>query len=107
MGGKGKPSGIDWDEEMGIEVVDVAGKAYTKSNLKMGQEMHKAYKSKLVDNINVFKEFKLPSGKRIDYIDFKTKTIYELKPYNLNGIKSGTKQLAGYLKEVEKEYGKG
>ncbi|MFZ5351083.1 MAG: peptidoglycan-binding protein, partial [Bacillota bacterium] len=82
-------------------------KPYTKSSLKMGQEKHKAYKADIADNITKFKEFRLPSGKRIDYIDFETKTIYELKPYNPNGIKSGTKQLDGYLKEVESIYGDG
>jgi hypothetical protein len=80
---------------------------YTKSSLKMGQEMHKAYKADVVDNITKFKEFRLPSGKRIDFIDFETKTIYELKPYNPNGIKTGLKQLEVYLKEVESIYGGG
>ncbi|MHC1722091.1 MAG: RHS repeat-associated core domain-containing protein [Aminipila sp.] len=87
--------------------LDDVAKPFTKSSLKLGQEMHKAYKADLVDDITKFKEFSLPSGKRIDYIDFETKTIYELKPYNPRQIKAGTKQLEGYLKEVEEEFGKG
>ncbi|GAA0756105.1 RHS repeat-associated core domain-containing protein [Clostridium sartagoforme] len=82
-------------------------KPYTKSSLKMGQNMHKAYKADVVDNIIKFKEYRLPSGRRIDFIDFGTKTIYELKPYNPRQIKAGTKQLEGYLKEVESIFGRG
>ena len=105
-----------WVEDLGQELYNEDSscsegtpntESYTKSSLKMGQEMHKAYKTDITDNITKFKEFRLPSGKRIDYIDFETKTIYELKPYNPNGIKSGIKQLDGYLKEVESIYGGG
>ena len=53
---------------------------YTKSNLKLEREVHKEYKASEVDNITKFKEYTLPSGKRVDYIDFETKTVYELKP---------------------------
>lgn len=69
--------------------------------------MHKEYKLNLVDGKKTFKEYRLPSGKRIDYIDFRTKTIYELKPYNPTQIKLGTKQLQNYLEEVESFAGKG
>ncbi|MBE0450723.1 MAG: SBBP repeat-containing protein [Clostridia bacterium] len=87
--------------------VDDVARPFTKSSLKLGQEMHKAYKADVVDGITKFKEYRLPSGKRIDFIDFETKTIYELKPYNPNQIKAGTKQLDGYLKEVEEVFGEG
>ena len=43
----------------------------------------------------------------MDYIDFETKTVYELKPYNPRQIKIGTKQLEGYLKEIEEVFGDG
>ena len=49
----------------------------------------------------------MPSGKRIDYIDFDSKTIYELKPHNPKQIAKGKKQLNEYLKEVEELYGPG
>ena len=80
---------------------------YTKSNLKLGRDVHKEYKLNEVDLITKFKEYRLPSKKRIDFIDFETKTIYELKPYNPNQIENGTKQLEGYLEEVESLFGPG
>ena len=73
----------------------------------MGQDVHKEYKQDEVNFITKFKEYRLPSKKRIDFIDFETKTIYELKPYNPNQIKNGTKQLKGYLEEVESLFGPG
>ena len=80
---------------------------YTKSNFKLGQDVHKEYKQNEVDDLVKFKEYRLPSKKRIDFIDFETKTIYELKPYNPNQIKKGNKQLEGYLREVESLFGAG
>lgn len=54
----------------------------TKSNLDLGKKVHKEYKAGDVDYITKFKEYNLPSGKRVDFIDFENKTVYELKPYN-------------------------
>jgi len=85
------------------EAVDLI-KPFTKSSLSLGQEMHRAYKSDLIDGIAKFKEFRLPSGKRIDYT---TKSIFELKPYNPTQIRKGIKQLEGYLMEVEEFFGEG
>jgi RHS repeat-associated protein len=76
-------------------------KEYTKSNLMNGQKMHKTYKSDVADGITRIKEYELPSGKRIDFVDLDEKIIYELKPYNPRSIKLGYKQLNNYLKEVE------
>lgn len=73
------------------------GVQYTKSNLKMGQEMHKAYKV----GEEGFKEFRLPSGKRIDFLDINNRTIYELKPFNPRGIQMGAKQLNIYMQELQ------
>jgi len=67
----------------------------------LGKNVHKEYKIGDVDNISKFKEYTLPSGKRVDFIDFKSKVIYELKPYNPAQMKKGTKQLAGYLNEIK------
>ncbi|MDO5665163.1 MAG: RHS repeat-associated core domain-containing protein [Bacteroidia bacterium] len=84
-------------------VDDVArvGPKYTKSSLKLGQQMHKAYKAGLDDGINTIKEFRLPSGKRIDFLDIPNSTIYELKPFNPRGMKAGQKQLDMYMKELQ------
>lgn len=80
---------------------------YTRSSLKLGQEKHKAYRADdVIPNVAI-KEYKLPSGKRIDFIDFPQKTIFELKPNNPRGFASGSKQLEKYLLEVESNYGQG
>ena len=47
------------------------------------------------------KEFRLPSGKKIDAIDFDNKIIYELKPNNERAKKRGQKQAEAYKKEIE------
>jgi hypothetical protein len=47
------------------------------------------------------KEFRLPSGKRIDFLDIDNKTIYELKPFNPRAVKQGEKQLQIYKRELE------
>ena len=54
----------------------------------MGREVHSVYK--LADHaldLWKFKEFKGIKGIRPDFVDFNTRTIYELKPYNPNGFK--------------------
>ena len=71
-------------------------KAYTRSNLKLGREKHNAYHAG-----EPGKEFVLPSKRRIDFLDIKNKTIYELKPYNPRAMKQGEKQLEMYKKELE------
>ena len=47
------------------------------------------------------KEFRLPSGKRIDFLDLNTNTIYELKPFNPRAMKAGNKQLQIYKQELQ------
>lgn len=63
--------------------------------------MHKAYKAGLDDGINTIKEFRLPSGKRIDFLDIPNRTIYKLNPYNPRAMKAGQKQLDMYMKELQ------
>ena len=43
----------------------------------------------------------------MDFIDFSTKTVYELKPFNPNQVEKGVKQLQNYLKEIESVFGDG
>lgn len=79
---------------------------YTKSNMKLGREMHTSYK--LADHdpdLLRFKEFTRVKGVRPDFVDFGTKTIYELKPFNPRQINLGTKQLLNYKAAFEKKYG--
>ena len=87
--------------------IPVNDKGYTKSSLELGKKVHNEYKAKDVNNVTKFKEYVLPSGKRVDYIDFETKTVYELKPNNPNQIKKGTKQLQNYLDEISEIFGDG
>ena len=82
-------------------------KGYTKSSLELGKKVHKEYMYDVADGVNKIKEYVLPSGKRVDFIDFENKIVYELKPNNPNQIRKGTKQLAGYLEEIEAVFGKG
>ncbi len=55
--------------------------------------MHRAYKAGLADGMMRFKEFRLPSGKRIDFLDVGKGIIYELKPNNPRAIAGGYKPL--------------
>ena len=87
--------------------IPIDEKGFTKSSLELGRKVHKEYMLDYVNGTTKFKEYVLPSGKRIDFIDFDNKIIYELKPHNLNQIKNGEKQLKAYLEEVESIFGKG
>lgn len=59
------------------------------------------YKTGLDDGIKTFKEFRLPSGKRIDFLDIKNGVIYELKPFNPRAMQAGKKQLEMYRQELQ------
>ncbi|HYC84454.1 MAG TPA: RHS repeat-associated core domain-containing protein, partial [Chryseosolibacter sp.] len=72
-------------------------RAYTKSSLRLGRQMHEAYK---VGQTGL-KEFRLPSGKRIDFLDVQNGIIYELKPYNPRAMQQGQQQLQTYLRELQ------
>jgi RHS repeat-associated protein len=67
----------------------------------LGRKMHNLYKAGMADEINTFKEFRLPSGRRIDFLDVRKGIIYELKPNNIRAIKSGEKQLQMYMNELK------
>lgn len=95
-------NGMKWAlTKVGFRVVAREGSQFTKSSLQLGQQMHKAYKAGLADKVNTFKEFTLPSGKRIDFLDVKNGIIYELKPNNPRAILQGQKQLQIYMKELQ------
>ena len=100
----GTSSGVTFKSQYEIPTDE---KGYTKSSLDLGKKVHKEYMSDVADDVNKIKEYVLPSGKRVDFIDFENKIVYELKPNNPNQIRKGTKQLAGYLEEIETVYGKG
>ncbi len=79
-----------------------SGIKYTKSSLQLGQQIHKAYKAGLHNPAKqMFKEFVLPSGRRIDFLDASKGIIYELKPFNPRAMKEGQNQLNLYMRELQ------
>ena len=92
---------VSFSEEK-LAITDENGTiVYTKSSLTIGQAMHKAYKLDIADEINFIKEFRLPSGKKIDFLDIPNRTIYEYKPFNQRSINLGIKQLQIYHSEIQ------
>ena len=72
---------------------------FTKSTASAGRKIHAGYKA--TDNFSsIGKEYHRIKGIRPDYIDFKTRTIYELKPMNPRGVRSGIRQLQRYNKAL-------
>lgn len=49
-------------------------------------------------------EFRLPSGRRVDGINFRTREVVELKPNNPRAIREGQRQLYRYPEELNLEY---
>ena len=50
------------------------------------------------------KEVTLPSGKRVDAVNFEQKHVKELKPNNPRAVKRGEKQVEPYRKELQEEH---
>ena len=72
---------------------------FTKSTASAGRKIHQGYKA--TNNFpKMGKEFRGIKGIRPDYIDFNTRTIYELKPMNPRGVRSGIRQLQRYNKAL-------
>jgi hypothetical protein len=53
------------------------------------------------------KEFRLPSGRRPDAVNFETKQVLELKPNNPRAIQRGERQVQQYVDELNEAYGGG
>jgi len=80
--------------------------SFTKSSLQYGREIHKLYKSNMDAPLSgLYKEYRGIKGIRPDFVDFNTRTIYELKPYNPRAIRSGLKQLERYQNIFQDVYG--
>lgn len=67
--------------------------------------MCEQYKREEVNDKTTFKDYILPNGSKIEYIDFNTKTFYLLRPYTDDIEKKYKKQIQKYVKELEKAYG--
>lgn len=79
---------------------------YTKSSLSLGREMHAGYKlAEHAPELGRFKEFGKILGIRPDFVDFSTKTIYELKPFNPRAMQQGVLQLNKYQSIFEQRFG--
>lgn len=69
------------------------------------KERYLEYKKNEADGQSGFKDYLLPSGRKVDYINFNTKTIYLLRPYTENIEKRYEKEIKKYIFELEKTYG--
>ena len=69
------------------------------------ESIHEEYKKEEADNKITFKDYVLPSGNKVEYIDFNLKTVYLLRPYAEDVEKKYKKQIQKYLDELEKVYG--
>ena len=79
----------------------VTPSGFTRSYAGLGQRMHAEFMvDQQVPGLAI-KEFRLPSGKRIDFLDIANSTIYELKPFNPNLFAAGRTQLQIYKTELE------
>ena len=76
----------------------------SNSSLKHGQEIHKMYKVNDLGN-DMIKEYRGIKGCRPDFVDFQNYIIYELKPYNPQGVRNGIKQLERYKRLFELKTG--
>ena len=91
---------VDFTEDAAdiVKMLDRSS-GFTKSTASAGRKIHQGYKA--TSNFpSIGKEFREIKGIRPDYIDFNTKTIYELKPMNPRGVRSGIRQLQKYNKAL-------
>ncbi|MCA9131395.1 MAG: hypothetical protein KDB22_30135 [Planctomycetales bacterium] len=57
--------------------------------------------SHLADGAKRFKEFVLPSGRRIDFLETVTGTVFELKPNNALAMRQEIRQINSYISELK------
>ena len=80
---------------------------HTQSNTQLGRSVHAEFARTHASGTTRLAEYRLPSGRRVDLIDFDARIIYEVKPHNSNGIRTGLRQLETYRIEVESIFGSG
>lgn len=89
-------------------IYNLINKKARKISYEIKQEieyMYEEYKQEEVDNQITFKNYILPSGNKVDYINFQTKTFYLLRPYAQDIETKYNKQIKKYMKELEDVYG--
>jgi RHS repeat-associated protein len=89
-------SGVDTSVAEGETAATNGETAATKA----GREMHNTWDY----GPGFQKEFRLPSGQRVDAMNRVTRQIIELKPNNPRAIRLGERQLQRYLDELNREY---
>jgi hypothetical protein len=67
---------------------------------RLGRYMHKVWDY----GPGFRKEFTLPSGRRVDALNFQTRQVVELKPNNPRAVRLGERQVARYLEELNETY---
>ena len=88
--------------ELGLVVHNPGGLVCGNSYFaQFGKLKHKRYMSEVADQVTKIKEFVLPSGRRVDFIDIANEFVYELKPNNSRAIAKGMSQLRGYIDELK------
>ena len=88
--------------ELGLVVHNPGGLVCGNSYFaQFGKLKHKRYMSEVADQVTKIKEFVLPSGRRVDFIDIANGFVYELKPNNSRAIAKGMSQLRGYIDELK------
>ena len=75
----------------------------TKSTAAAGRTIHAGYKTGYETVEKMTKEA-VRGNNRIDFLDDAGKTIYELKPFNSQGLKAGINQLRRYNKVLGGDY---
>jgi len=94
--------------EMVSDVAKMAKNGSTIAN-QLGQDLHKLYKAHLHNpSKGMYKEYTgllKKYGIKPDFVDFNTRTIYDLKPNNIKKMRQYTKQLENYKEIFEKEFG--
>ncbi|QQR93421.1 hypothetical protein IPJ91_03150 [bacterium] len=95
-------------QRSGVNIGSNSGSSegYTQSSLQRGQQMHLEYKVGLNNpDAGLYKEYRGIQGIRPDFVDFNTRTIFELKPNNPWSITRGINQLNNYQSIFEAQTG--
>ena len=83
--------GVDFDGWSAVKSLENTEDGFTISNISVGKKIHKTFMNPYYIN----------AGNIADGFDKYAKIIFELKPYNVRGIKRGIKQLIRYKKAIE------
>jgi hypothetical protein len=84
----------------GVAVKKTGGESAATIN---GKRAHGNYGTALGENYDT--KVILPSGKKPDAVNWETREVRELKPYNARAVKRGEKQVEGYRQELQEMTG--